>query len=57
MSLARDSVGIGVLGNKLFVIGGYDGQAFLNLVEMYDPVTNEWKEVSISLIFQVLSIE
>lgn len=57
MSLARDSVGIGVLGNKLFVIGGYDGQSFLNLVEMYDPVNNEWKEVSISSILQILLLK
>lgn len=46
MSVARDSVGVGVLGDRLFIIGGYDFQAYLTLVEMYDPVTNEWKQVS-----------
>lgn len=45
MSIGRESVGIGVLGDRLFAIGGYDGQTYLSLVEMYDPATNEWKQV------------
>ena len=47
MSLGRDSVGVCVLGDLLFAIGGYDGQAYLALVETYDPITNEWKQVRI----------
>ncbi|XP_065213646.1 kelch-like protein 5 isoform X2 [Planococcus citri] len=46
MSVARDSVGVGVLGDRLYAVGGYDGQVYLALVEMYDPNTNEWQEVS-----------
>ncbi len=47
MSIGRDSVGVGILGDRLFTIGGYDGTAYLTLVEMYDPVTNEWKQVGL----------
>ena len=25
-----------------FSVGGYDGQNFLNTVECYDPLTNQW---------------
>ncbi|XP_013786072.1 kelch-like protein 5 [Limulus polyphemus] len=45
MSIGRDAIGVSVLGDKLFAIGGYDGQAYLNLVETYDPQTNEWSKV------------
>lgn len=47
MSVARDSVGVGVLGDRLYAVGGYDGHSYLVLVEMYDPNTNEWQEVRI----------
>lgn len=46
MSIARDSIGVGILGHKLFAVGGYDGQTYLSLVETYNPITNEWKQVS-----------
>ncbi|XKL62121.1 hypothetical protein PGB90_001954 [Kerria lacca] len=44
MSIARDSIGVGILGHKLFAVGGYDGQTYLSLVETYNPITNEWKQ-------------
>ncbi|XP_059141234.1 kelch-like protein 5 isoform X1 [Physella acuta] len=46
MSSPRDSVGLCPLGDKLFAVGGYDGMAYLNDVECYDPVTNEWLKVA-----------
>ena len=46
MSVGRDAVGVAVLGDKLFAVGGYDGQQYLNIVECYDPLTNEWTKVS-----------
>lgn len=49
MSIARDSVGVGVLGDRLYAVGGYDGHSYLVLVEMYDPNTNEWQEVCVLL--------
>lgn len=45
MSIGRDAVGISLLGDRLFAVGGYDGQQYLTLVEAYDPVTNEWNKV------------
>ncbi|TRY99994.1 hypothetical protein DNTS_007783 [Danionella cerebrum] len=46
MSLSRDAVGVCLLGDQLYAVGGYDGQVYLNTVEAYDPQTNEWTQVS-----------
>ena len=45
ISSPRDAVGLCPLGDKLFAVGGYDGQQYLNDVECYDPITNEWVKV------------
>ncbi|KAK3578052.1 hypothetical protein CHS0354_039611 [Potamilus streckersoni] len=42
----RDSVGMCLLGDHLYAVGGFDGQNYLSDVENYDPVTNEWTKVS-----------
>lgn len=49
MSVSRDAVGVCLLGDRLYAVGGYDGQVYLNTVEAYDPQTNEWTQVSLSL--------
>ncbi|XP_054845840.1 kelch-like protein 5 isoform X3 [Eublepharis macularius] len=46
MSIGRDAVGVCLLGDKLYAVGGYDGQTYLNTVESYDPQTNEWTQVA-----------
>lgn len=46
LSSPRDAVGVGVLGGRLFVVGGYDGSKYLNDVECYDPQTGEWTKVA-----------
>ncbi|XP_018591146.1 kelch-like protein 5 [Scleropages formosus] len=46
MSISRDAVGVCLLGDQLYAVGGYDGQSYLNTVEAYDPQTNEWKQVA-----------
>ncbi|XP_034936195.1 kelch-like protein 5 isoform X2 [Chelonus insularis] len=46
MSVARDAVGVCLLGDQLFAVGGYDGQQYLTLVETYDPIINEWHQVA-----------
>lgn len=46
ISTPRDAVGVCLLGDKLYAVGGYDGQQYLNEVEAYDPQTNEWTKVS-----------
>uniref|UniRef100_A0A4W4E961 BTB domain-containing protein n=1 Tax=Electrophorus electricus TaxID=8005 RepID=A0A4W4E961_ELEEL len=45
MSVSRDAVGVCLLGDRLYAVGGYDGQVYLNIVEAYDPQTNEWTQV------------
>jgi kelch-like protein 20 len=42
MSKRRCGVGVGVLNNQLYAIGGHDGTAYLNTTERYDPVINQW---------------
>ena len=48
MSVRRSSVGVGVLKNFLYAIGGYDGASrqCLSSVERYDAVRNEWHSVA-----------
>lgn len=45
MCTPRDAVGVCLLGDRLYAVGGYDGQQYLHDVECYDPVTNEWTKV------------
>ena len=42
MSKRRCGVGVAVLDNFLYAIGGHDGSSYLNSVECYDPKTNQW---------------
>ncbi|XP_061684716.1 kelch-like protein 5 isoform X2 [Syngnathoides biaculeatus] len=46
MSISRDAVGVCLLGDRLYAVGGYDGHAYLRTVEAYDPQTNEWTQVA-----------
>ncbi|KAH9628749.1 hypothetical protein HF086_003703 [Spodoptera exigua] len=47
MSTRRSSVGVGVLGGKLYAVGGYDGASrqCLQSVERYDPAADAWEPV------------
>lgn len=45
LSMPRDAVGVCLLGDRLYAVGGYDGQTYLNTMEAYDPQTNEWTQV------------
>lgn len=42
MQKRRCGVGVAVLGSLLYAIGGHDGSSYLNTVERYDPVINQW---------------
>ena len=46
ISSPRDAVGLCVLGDKIFAVGGYDGQQYLQDVECYDPVSNDWDKMA-----------
>lgn len=45
LSVPRDAVGVCLLGDRLYAVGGYDGQSYLSTVESYDAQNNEWTEV------------
>ncbi|XP_008568430.1 PREDICTED: kelch-like protein 4 isoform X2 [Galeopterus variegatus] len=44
LSVPRDAVAVCPLGDKLYVVGGYDGNTYVKTVESYDTQKNEWKE-------------
>lgn len=41
----RDAVAVCLLGDKLFAVGGCNGQQYLSDVECYDPQNNSWSPV------------
>jgi len=46
LSVGRDAIGVCVLGERLFAVGGYDGSGYLSLVESYDSGENVWRKVA-----------
>ena len=42
MRVQRGGVGVAVIGDKLYAIGGHEILAPLDSVEVYDPKTKEW---------------
>ncbi|CAF1190894.1 unnamed protein product [Adineta steineri] len=42
MSKRRCGVGVAVLNNLLYAVGGHDGVSYLNSVERFDVQTNQW---------------
>ena len=51
ISSPRDAVGVCLLGDKLYAVGGYDGQQYIKDVESYDPIANEWTKVHVLLVY------
>jgi N-acetylneuraminic acid mutarotase len=49
MPTARYGAGAGVIGGKLYVVGGYAGSGATNAVEAYDPRTNQWSTLPTAL--------
>lgn len=41
----RGGVGIVIVMGKIFVVGGYNGNVYLNIVEVFDLVLNRWEFV------------
>ena len=42
MNKRRCGVGVAVLDDLIYAVGGHDGSSYLNSVERYDPKTNQW---------------
>ena len=51
MSCPRAYHSVAVLDDHLFAIGGYDGHTWLDSVERYDPLQDQWTTGSFILIF------
>uniref|UniRef100_A0A0P4W6R1 Kelch-like protein diablo n=3 Tax=Scylla olivacea TaxID=85551 RepID=A0A0P4W6R1_SCYOL len=43
---ARAYLGVAVIHDHLYAIGGYNGSQWLNCVERYDPLRDQWTSVS-----------
>uniref|UniRef100_A0A673JZ20 Kelch-like protein 28 n=1 Tax=Sinocyclocheilus rhinocerous TaxID=307959 RepID=A0A673JZ20_9TELE len=46
MAECRSTLGVVVLAGKLYALGGYDGQYYLQSVEKYGPKLKEWQPVA-----------
>lgn len=44
IKISRSALSLTVLDGKLYAMGGFDGQSFLSLVEVYDPIQDKWEE-------------
>ena len=42
MSKRRCGVGVGVVEDCMYAVGGHDGNNYLNSVERFDPKTSQW---------------
>ena len=45
MSKRRCGVGVGVLEDFMYAVGGHDGSNYLNSVERFDPKTSQWNTI------------
>lgn len=46
MTMLRSRVGVSVMHNKLYAIGGYNGSERLSTVEVFDPNSRTWSKVA-----------
>uniref|UniRef100_UPI00358F466F kelch-like protein 5 isoform X1 n=1 Tax=Myxine glutinosa TaxID=7769 RepID=UPI00358F466F len=46
LSVSRDAIGVCLLGDRLYAVGGYNGKSYLSTVEEYDPNTDEWTQIT-----------
>lgn len=46
MPSSRQEVGVGILGGKIYVIGGLSSGQSVNTVERFDPESNSWEQVA-----------
>ena len=46
MGTARRVHASAVVGGKLYVFGGFDGDEYLSTAEVYDPASDSWAQVT-----------
>ena len=44
MTSSRSNAGVAVLGENIYAVGGFDGNEFLNTMEVYNPERDEWND-------------
>lgn len=42
LTCSRANVGVAVVGDRLYAVGGFSGKTFLNTIEFLDTLNNEW---------------
>lgn len=42
MTMCRANVGVAMVNDRLWAVGGFTGKTFLNNMEFLDPITDEW---------------
>lgn len=46
MEARRSTLGVAVLNNCIYAVGGFDGSTGLNSAEMFDPQVGKWKLIA-----------
>ena len=46
MEARRSTLGVAVLNNCIYAVGGFDGSTGLSSAEKYDPTTQEWRMIA-----------
>lgn len=49
MTSSRSNAGVAMLGDVIYAVGGFDGNDFLNTLEVYNPETDEWNDCTNAL--------
>ena len=44
-SICRFATAAAALGSSIYVVGGFDGKAYLSTAERYDPREGKWQKV------------
>lgn len=44
--ITSGGVGVAAMGGRIYAVGGHDGVRYLNSVEAYDPLSNQWSPVA-----------
>ena len=49
MNCHRSALSVAVIEDKLYALGGYDGEHFLSSIETYDSVNDIWEFVGTTM--------